>query len=319
MKDRAVYGRGSISFCLCADDFAITPGVSRGILEALAARRLNAASVLATSVFWPGGAPALRGYAAEADIGLHLNLTHGAPLGPMPAFAPAGQFPELGRVLKAALKRQLPETEIRQEIERQIETFQQHFGAPPAFVDGHHHVQILAQLRPLLFECLEEKGLAGKIWLRDSSDKLHRITARGLPNLKKALAVSWLAKGFAREAAAHGFAANDGFSGFSAFRAEEDYAGAFARYLRAPGPRHLIMCHPGYKDDADGSLDPIAMSREQELGFLLSPSFFALLAQRGARLARLSETFGLARSGNLHEAKGARSAMTGCSGGNNTI
>ncbi|HET6374975.1 MAG TPA: ChbG/HpnK family deacetylase, partial [Methylocella sp.] len=212
------------SFSLCADDFAITPGVSRGILKALAEKRLSAASALVTSPFWPEGAAALRRHAAEADIGLHLNLTHGAPLGPMPAFAPAGQFPELGRVLKAALKRQLPETEIRQEIERQIETFQQHFGGPPAFVDGHHHVQVLAQLRPLLFECLEKRGLAGKIWLRDSSDKLHRLAARGLPNFRKAMVVSWLAKGFAREAAAHGFAANDGFSGFSAFRGDGDYA-----------------------------------------------------------------------------------------------
>ncbi|HET6374499.1 MAG TPA: ChbG/HpnK family deacetylase, partial [Methylocella sp.] len=241
-------------------------------------------------------AAALRGHAAEADIGLHLNLTHGTPLGPMPAFAPAGRFPDPGKVLKAALKRQLPETEIRQEFERQIDAFQRHFGTPPAFADGHHHVQILAQIRPLLFECLEKKGLAGKIWLRDSSDKLHRIAARGLPDLKKALAVSWLAKGFARDAAAHGFFTNDGFSGFSAFRADENYAACFARYLRAPGPRHLIMCHPGYRGDEAGSPDPIAISREHELGFLLSPSFPALLAQRGARLARLSEAFGLSRT-----------------------
>lgn len=292
------HSQGGISFCLCADDFAMTPGVSRGILEALAEKRLSAASALVTSPFWPEGAAALRGLEAQADIGLHLNLTHGTPLGPMPIFAPAGQFPELGKVLKAALKRQLPETEIRSEIERQIEAFQRHFGAPPAFVDGHHHVQILAQLRPLLFECLEKKGLAGKIWLRDSSDRVRRIAARGLPNLKKALVLSWLAKGFASQAAERGFAANDGFSGFSAFRADGNYAASFARYLRAPGPRHLIMCHPGHRDEAEGSSDPIAVSREHELCFLLSPSFPALLAQRGARLERLSETIRQARRGD---------------------
>ncbi|HET6375818.1 MAG TPA: ChbG/HpnK family deacetylase, partial [Methylocella sp.] len=96
-----VHIQGSFSFCLCADDFAITPGVSRGILEALAEKRLSAASALVTSPFWPESAAALRGHAAEADIGLHLNLTHGTPLGPMPAFAPAGRFPDPGKVLKA--------------------------------------------------------------------------------------------------------------------------------------------------------------------------------------------------------------------------
>ena len=44
---------------LCADDYALTEGVSRAIGELAAARRLSATSVLVTSAHWPAGAPRL--------------------------------------------------------------------------------------------------------------------------------------------------------------------------------------------------------------------------------------------------------------------
>lgn len=274
-------------FSLCADDFALSPGISRGICEALAAGRLSAASVMTTRPFWPGGAGELRQSAERADIGLHLNLTLGGPLGPMPAFAPSGRFPALGQVVKAALQRQLPEAEIGAEMGRQIEKFSVHFDAAPAFVDGHQHVQILPQIRSLLFACLDRQGLAGKVWLRDSSDRPWRILRRRA-EVPKALGISWLARGFAREAAARGYVTNEGFSGFSAFDPGDDYAAAFARYLRAPGRRHLVMCHPGYCDAELALIDRVTSTREQELRFILSPAFLEAIEQSGARLVRLS-------------------------------
>jgi predicted glycoside hydrolase/deacetylase ChbG (UPF0249 family) len=279
----------SFSFSLCADDFALSPGVSRGILDALGAGRLSATSAMTTRPSWPISAREVRQYKDRADIGLHLNLTLGSPLGPMPAFAASGRFPEMAKVVKYALRTKLPETEIGQEISRQINQFCDHFGAAPAFVDGHHHVQILPQVRTQLFACLEAKGLSGKIWLRDSSDRLSRILWRGPGELKRSLGVAWLAKGFAKEATARGFITNDGFAGFSAFRPERDYALDFARYLRAPGKRHLIMCHPGYCDEELLAADPVTLSRERELSFLLSPAFLEMLDRNGARLARLSD------------------------------
>src|ERR1700730_7612866 len=204
------------SFCLCADDYALSPGVSRGILEALGAGRLSATSVMATRRFWAKGADELRQFKAEADIGLHLNLTLGSPLGDMPAFAATGRLPGISHVLKAAWRNELPGAEIGQEISRQLDGFCEHFDAAPAFVDGHQHVQVLPQIRSQLFACLDEKGFSGKVWLRDSSDRPWRILLRGV-ELPKALGISWLAGGFAREASERGYVTNEGFSGFSAF------------------------------------------------------------------------------------------------------
>jgi chitin disaccharide deacetylase len=278
------------SFCLCADDYALSPGVSRGILEALGAGRLSAASVMTTRPFWPRGAQELRQFKAEADIGLHLNLTLGSPLGDMPAFAATGRLPGISQVLKAARKNALPEAEIGQEISRQLDGFCAHFDAAPAFVDGHQHVQVLPQIRAALFACLEEKGFLGKVWLRDSSDRPWRIARRGA-ELTKALGIAWLGRGFATEASARGYVTNEGFSGFSAFDPAHDYAADFARYLRAPGRRHLIMCHPGYCDEELVAADPVTLGRERELSFFLSPAFTALLDRKRARLARLSDPF----------------------------
>jgi predicted glycoside hydrolase/deacetylase ChbG (UPF0249 family) len=276
----------AFEFCLCADDFALSPAVNRGIFEALAASRLNATSAMTTRPSWPRAARDLAAAGFDADIGLHLNLTLATPLTRMAQFAPS-TFPAIGRILRGAVKGELPLAEIAQEIEAQIDAFSEAFGRPPDFVDGHQHVQVLPGIQQCLIAALERKGLAGRLWLRNSGDQLARIFARRI-ELKKALGLAWLARGFAAEAAAHGFAVNDGFAGYSAFRVQGDYAADFARYLMAPGAKHLIMCHPGFVDDELAAVDAVTASRETELAFLLSPRFLEVLEEAGARGARLS-------------------------------
>jgi hypothetical protein len=275
----------SISFNLCADDFALSPGVSRGILEAAAAGRLTAVSVMTTRPSWPEGARLLSRFRGRIDIGLHFNLTLGRPLSAMPKFAPSGQLPGVFQVLKAARRSDLPEAEIRREISRQLDGFCDQFGAAPDFVDGHQHVQVLPHIRRWLFEALEERELSGKVWLRDSGDRFFNILQRR-SELKKALGIAWFARGFASEAAARGFSTNAGFSGFSSFDPHANYGAEFAAYLRALGARHLIMCHPGYCDAELAAADSVAASRELELKFLLSSAFPMLLAENRAKLAR---------------------------------
>jgi len=273
-----------VSFCLCADDYALSPAVSRGILAALEAKRLTATSVMTTRPSWPEAAKALLPYQADADIGLHLNLTLGAPLSPMPRFAPAKTLPSIRAIITAASRGQLPEAELRTEITAQIEAFRACFGRFPDFVDGHQHVHVLHTMRPLLFDTLESFGLKGQVWLRDSSDRLTAILKRKI-EIKKALAIAWLARGFADDAAKRGFRTNRGFSGFSNFRAKS-YAVDFTRYISAPGQNHLVMCHPGYIDNELQALDPVTDSRPKELAFLLSLEFTACLDRQRMHLDR---------------------------------
>ena len=272
---------------LCADDYALAPGVSAGILQCLDAGRLTATCAMTNRPSWPRAARELSAFAGRADLGLHLNLTAGAPLGPMPTLAPDGAFPALTQLIGRALTSRLPEAEVRAEIARQVEAFVAEMGRPPDFVDGHQHVQVLPGVRRWLIEDLSRRGWAGKIWLRDSSDRIASILARRV-EAAKALQVAALALGFASRALAAGFETNKGFSGYSAFDAARPLAADFGAYLVAPGPRHLVMCHPGHVDAELRAVDDVSASREAELAFLLSPAFPALLASRGAVLSRWS-------------------------------
>ncbi|GAC1330657.1 MAG: ChbG/HpnK family deacetylase [Beijerinckiaceae bacterium] len=276
-----------LRFALCADDYALTPAVSRGILEALAARRLTAVSVMTTQPGWASAAGDLQDLAPQSDIGLHLNLTLGAPLGAMPGLAPSGAFPSLRRLVAAALLRRLPAAEIIAEIGRQIDAFAELLGRLPDHIDGHQHVHVLPGIRDWLMAVLAERGLSGRVWLRDPGDRPGAILSR--PAKPKALAVAALAARFAGDARSRGFQLNHGFAGFSRFDPGTDFAASFASFLRAPGARHLVMCHPGHVDAALEQLDPATASRELELGFLLSARFADILAESDAELVRLSE------------------------------
>jgi len=248
---------------LCADDYALSPAVSRGILELLEAGKINATSVMSNRPSWPESAAALRPFRGTAQIGLHLNLTCGEALTDFEGLARDGKLPELRRFIQNFV----PKNVLEAEICAQIDAFIAHFGAPPDYLDGHQHVHVLKSVRAPLFAALETSGLAGKLWLRNSADKVWRILARGV-EVKKALMVKALAHGFAAEARARGYALNEGFSGFSAFDVKRDYGADFARYLRAPGTKHLIMCHPGYVDDELRAADFVTEARVKELMFL---------------------------------------------------
>jgi chitin disaccharide deacetylase len=274
---------------LCADDYALTPGVSWGILKLVALRRLSAVGCMTNRPGWLSDAPALLAYRAlgnsddkceasgKAAIGLHLNLTLGQPLGPMPSLAPHGTLPAFGALAKLALSGRLDRVEIEAEICRQLDAFEQAAGSPPDFVDGHQHVHVLPVVRSALFEVLTKRSLAGRIWLRDPCDQLASIMARGIA-VPKALVIGALGAGFGKRARALGFATNRGFAGVSPFDPSRDFGADMARFLMRPGPAHLVMCHPGAIDDELRGLDPVIDTRPQELAYLASDRFKDLLA-----------------------------------------
>lgn len=281
------YGWDMRPLILVADDYALSPAVSRGILEALAAGRLSGTGVMTNRPFWREGAAVLAPFLDRAEIGLHLNLTLGAPLDAMPGFAPEGLFPALGGLLPSALAGRLPERELRAEIDRQLDAFVDATGRPPAYVDGHQHVHVLPGVRDWLLDALAARGWAGRVWLRDCADRPGAVLRRR-SEIAKATFVGGLARGFAAAARARGFATNDGFAGFSSFDPARDYGADFRAFLVVPGRRHLVMCHPGHTDAELAAVDPHTQSRENELAFLLSPDFPAALNGAGLALARFS-------------------------------
>ncbi len=268
---------------LCADDFGLSDGVSRGIAELAQMGRLSATGAMTNMPGWRRAAPDLKPLKERIGIGLHLNLTTGTPLGPMARLASAGCFPPLRSLLATAFRGGLDGAEIRGEIARQLDAFEEAHGEAPSFVDGHQHVHVLPGVREALLQVLRDRGYAGRVWLRDPADRtiaiLRRPVGRG-----KALVVRGLARGFARDAQAAGFVTNRGFSGFAPFDLSVPARRIFDSALSNPGRTPLVMCHPGYGDDELRGLDPAVESRAAELEYLRSEEFVDLLATRGIRL-----------------------------------
>ena len=98
---------------LIADDYAMTAGVSRGILRLLEHGRISGAGAMTNRPHWKGWSHAFRGFHGQRDLGLHLNLTLGKPLTAMPSFAGGGTLPAIGEIAKGALSMRLPLDEIK--------------------------------------------------------------------------------------------------------------------------------------------------------------------------------------------------------------
>ena len=264
---------GASGVLLNADDFAMTNGISRAIVELAEAGRLSGASAMTNSAHWPAHATWLARVRGEIAAGLHLNLTLGAPLSAMPSFAPGHRFPGVGQVTALALRGAIPRAEVAGEIDRQLVAFENEMGFPPDHIDGHQHTHALPGIRDALFEVLAQRYRPGRPrpLLRNPSDWPTRIFQRKR-GVAKAMTLAWLSRGFAGAAQAAGFACNDGFGGATDFAASA-VAGDFAAAYAMPGARHMVMCHPGFVDDELIRLDPVTDRRQREFEVLMRGDF----------------------------------------------
>jgi hypothetical protein len=269
-------------FVLCADDFAMTEGVSRSILALLEDGRLSATGAMTNRPHWRRLAGELAAHAGRADLGLHLNLTCAAPLAAMPVVAPGGELPRLGDLARTAVTSPRARSEIAHEIDRQLDAFEDALGRAPDFVDGHQHVHVLPGICSAVLDAVARRYPAGTVYLRDPSDRAAAIRARGVA-VGKALVISGLGFGIRRAATRRGIPVNRGFSGVSPFDPARDFAADLARFLVRPGPAHLVMCHPGFLDDELGRLDPVIATRPIEHAALA-----AFSPQSGLAMARFA-------------------------------
>lgn len=266
---------------ICADDYALSPGVSTAIVELIEAGRVTATSCMVAQPFWPAHAPWLRPLAERADIGLHLTLTDQAPVGPMPLLAPDGRLPPVAALIRRAFTGGLDAAEIGAEIDRQLDRFENGFGAAPAHVDGHQHVHLLPVVRGCLLAALARRYPGRAPYLRDTGEAPARIVRRRVA-VAKTLFLGLLARGLAGAAARHGIACSRSFRGIYGFEPDADLAALFGAFLSLPAAGALLMVHPAQPDAELAAFDPLVEPRWREREFLAGAVFADLLAQAGA-------------------------------------
>ncbi len=127
-----------------------------------------------------------------------------------------------------------------------------------------------------MFLALEIAGLAGRVWLRDPSERLSSRLRRRV-GLLGASGASALASGFGAQARGHGYETNAGYGGFIPRGADAPVPPAYERLAQNLGPAPLLVCRPGYRDATLDGLDPHAPMREAELFYLSSSRFADLI------------------------------------------
>jgi predicted glycoside hydrolase/deacetylase ChbG (UPF0249 family) len=268
---------------LCADDYGISPGVNRAIVDLIARGRLNATSVMTVGAALERSDVAALNEAAATNpncaIGLHLTLT--APFRPLTMyFRPldGGTFLPLGTMLRLATLRRLDPEIMRGEIAAQLAAFTELFGRAPDYVDGHQHVHLFPQVRDAFLGAV--KDAAPDAWVRQCGRPARRPRRGGA----KALLLDILSVEFRRRAARTALATNTGFAGAYDFTKAGDFAALMAGFLAGIPDGGLVMCHPGFVDDMLIALDPLTHQREREYQFLASDDFARLLDAQGVRL-----------------------------------
>ncbi|MBI1207797.1 MAG: ChbG/HpnK family deacetylase [Azospirillum sp.] len=288
--------RPATGFVLGADDYGLSPGVSRAIVDLIERGRLSATGCMTVSPFWPEHATWLRPLAGQADIGLHLTLTDHTPLGAMPLTAPSGRLPPLAGLMRRALGGGLDGCEIRIQVARQIAAFIDVFGQPPDFIDGHHHVHQLPTVREAVVEALQ--ALPGA-YVRRCGEPVTAVLRRGIA-VAKTLLISRLGEGLARLIERARIPSNSSFRGVYDFGERPAYGEVFEKFVdrvdaprggRSGGPlggRALVMCHPALPDDVLAGLDPVVAARQVEYRYFRSDRFADLLARRQLAVTRFA-------------------------------
>lgn len=283
---------------VCADDYGLAPGVSEVIASLIAAGRLSATSCMSACAAWRSHAGLLRETVTRhpADVGLHLTLTGQHSLLPLSRLAPHGRLPPPGRLLALALARRLHADEIRGEVRAQLDAFEDVWGAPPDYVDGHQHVHLFPGVRECLVAELLRRYGAGRVYLRNCVEPLEHCLARRVAWFKAAF-IGQLGQGLAQLAGRHGLALNHGFSGFYDFSPRHSYRRLMQGFLAHRGPLHMVHVHPG-KVDADlVALDELTVQRELEFAYLAGDAFAEDLHAAGVRPARFADCRGGVRQG----------------------
>lgn len=279
-----------------ADDFGLSPGVNAGILAAHQAGVVRSASLMMTTPGFDDAVTLARRHPC-LDLGLHLNLTTGAPCLP-PATIPslvdrAGRFHPLDRWLALAWAGRLDSAETAAELttqaERAIDT-----GLPFSHIDGHHHVHLFAPARAVVAGIARRFGL--RVVRRSDEQPLLRVS----PVASRLLAVRppgaawrrrWLLTQASRRSAPSlaAFAHADYFGGLPLVGRGLDAGDLAALVAHLPAGTTELMCHPGYGDAALAALDPNAPAREREVALLTNPALSIALQAAGVTLIRSAD------------------------------
>jgi hopanoid biosynthesis associated protein HpnK len=268
-----------------ADDFGLTSGVNRGILEAHSRGILTSATLMACGTKFQEAA-ALASQAVELSIGCHVVLVDGTPClnsaevsslvaGPVPCFRQS-----LIRFASLATTGRLDHDQIEAEITAQIRKLQS-AGIHVSHLDSHKHTHMFpAVFKPLL-------RAASACGVRAVRNPFEPLVFASNGNWKRRFKLGILRgyrTGFARHLAETGLVTPDGCIGIVA-TGGLTLATFTSLIENLPEGTWEFVSHPGYSDaDLDKVTTRLRRSRDNELAILTSPNVKELIRREGIEL-----------------------------------
>ncbi len=254
---------------LCADDYGLHPAINAGILQLVEQRRLSAVSCMSQSALWPRAAVALSPYRPHLAVGLHFNLTE--------HLVTTDQ--SLGQLLMRISLGRLDEFALKENLNRQLDLFEEYWHASPDYVDGHQHVHALPRIRTVFLQIIKERYGTRLPALRDPAGLVSTADAP----MKGAL-LRRLCGSFREQALAAGFKLNSAFAGVYSLSEQADIAALFSVWLRQLPDGGLLMCHPANETHEEQYCAHI-QARRREFAYLSGPRFIDLLDRSKVRLS----------------------------------
>lgn len=273
--------------CINADDFGLSRGATDAIVECHQSGSVSSTTFMSTM---PGAAYAAGLAAAnpELGIGLHFNLTLGAPAAP-PESIPSllstdGQFRRRPAQERAILRGALRTEEIARELEAQHSRMRE-LGLTPTHIDSHQHIHVWSPVLRVVSEFARKHRLAVRAPWRFTPGRKQRL-AKNLKSIALQAMLSHNWRKWAKDidtCAAHS-------SIFDVCNSPEQ--ASFADYsdhlARLPSNTEL-MVHPSPGDPQTDSLVRIGAVGLREYEILKSPKFAKLLKEHGISTCRFDE------------------------------
>jgi len=262
-----------------ADDFGLTPGVNRAIVEAHVKGVVTSATLMANASGFED-AVRLAKSAPNLSVGCHVVLVDGFPLlspSRIPTLtdgADSRRFAKsISRFGLRALRGRVDPNEVEMEVIAQIQKLQA-AGLQPSHLDTHKHAHIFPQI---LIPLLRAAKACGVRAVRNPFGSIAFSAVVARPKLWKRygqlMLLNPLAGRFRGRVHTEGMVTPDGSLGVVA-------TGILDERLieltvdNLPNGTWEFVTHPGYNDaDLDGVATRLRQSRETELQLLTSSAF----------------------------------------------
>lgn len=275
-----------------ADDFGLTEGINRGIVDGFNSGIITSASLIATMPAFRH-AVELTKENAELDIGVHLSLTTGKPCSENSKLAPImrrGEFiRSYGHVIKSVYANEIQLEDIKDEMSAQIRKVQE-TGLNITHVDSHQHIHMVPRLLKLLLALMNEHQIP---FVRVPNELIRTQNLRTIKDW--GLFMLGLIGKLSRKKVFHSNLNSSQYL-WGLFCSEAMSLHDLMHILKSlrPGVNEL-MCHPGYNDATLHHIYQGHSFRQQELSALTSREAFDFIRRGDIQLTNYGELLNRSR------------------------